>query len=73
MKLSTLKNKLNKLNVNLTEKNNTVLFSLNCKGYEAHVTISNEICGYSTSDYSKFSGRDFDTFPQVLRHSIKWK
>jgi hypothetical protein len=69
MKLSTLKNKLNKLNIDFTEENNTILFSLNSKSYEAHITISNEVCAYCTSNYSKFGGRDFETFPQVLRHS----
>lgn len=69
MTTSNLKSKLTKLNVIFTENNSTILFSLNNKGYEAHVTISGNVCGYCTDNYSKFEGRTFDNLNQVIKHA----
>ena len=47
MKAQNLKSKLTKMNVMFTENNSTISFFLNGKGYEAHITISENVCGYS--------------------------
>lgn len=71
MKSANLKSKLNKMNVNFSDENSTISFELNNKKYEANITISGEICNYNTANYSKFEGRTFDTFNQIIRHSQK--
>ena len=69
MKTANLKSKLNKMNVNFLEDNSTISFKLNNKGYKAILTISGEVCGYCTDNYSKFQGRTFDNLNQVIKHS----
>ena len=74
MKVTTLKNKLNKLNVNFTELNGDIVFKLNKKTYTA-VTDN----GGQVFDYAHIYGYDeasqehdrrfFDSFNQVIRHS----
>jgi hypothetical protein len=69
MTANNLKSKLNKLNVIFTQKGSIILFELNDKTYQAIVSISEEIIGYCTSNYSKFEGRTFENFNKVVKHS----
>ena len=65
MKAQNLKSKLTKMNIMFTENNSTISFKLNGKGYEAHITISENVCGYSYNE----SDRTFESLNQVIRHS----
>lgn len=80
MKLSTLNNKLRKLNVTTATKdingyNMVLVFTLNGKTYEADYTKGqNEVLGFTFDNgyneaIQETTRRFFDTFPQVLRHS----
>jgi hypothetical protein len=80
MKLSTLNNKLTKLNAEVTTQdhngyNMSVVFTINGKSYEADYNKGeNNIIGFSfTTGYDdaiqETTRRFFDNFNQVLRHS----
>ncbi len=70
MKAESLKSKLKKIGVQFsTDESGDVLFSLNNKKYEAFISTSGDVCGFVTSNYSKFEGRNFQSFSQVLKHS----
>ena len=74
MKVTTLKNKLNKLNVNFTESNGDIVFKLNKKTYTADTNNGDQIIsyfhiyGYDESN-QEHDRRFFDSFNQVIRHS----
>jgi hypothetical protein len=70
MKIDNLKRKFTKMNIEFTEDNSSVYFSVNEKQYEASVTISGNISGYCTANYSKFDGRTFENLNQVIKHSL---
>jgi hypothetical protein len=79
MKTSTLKNKLNKLNIQFTIDNEYQLieFTINNKSYsgslndnEAEVYGFCAITGYDDAS-QETTRRFFDNFNQVLRHSNK--
>jgi hypothetical protein len=72
MKAINLKSKLNKMNINFSENNSTLLFTINNKKYEAHVSyFDNKIISFNTANFTKFQGRIFDNFKQVINHSNK--
>ena len=76
MKVSTLKSKLNKMNVKFTEIKGDVIFTINKKKYFVDTNNSDSILcffyeiGFNQSN-QETDRRFFDNFAQVLRHSIR--
>ena len=74
MKVTTLKNKLTKMNISLTESKGDITFAINKKSFIADTNNSeNVFCffhvtGYDTSS-QETDRRFFDNFNQVLRYS----